>query len=209
MVNPDRSMPDWVNKWLMINSAILIMDGSFCVLRPHSLPGGCMGTVYYGYKWYIQADKHYADPTDSFIFTQGLGNLIEASVCLLVLFNAFKTVRLNKMVTIFVSVMTAYKTILFCVYSLDIGQGGRAFEGLVAEFLVFGLGSVWLFVPAYVAWVLMQDFVDIKPKGTCSRYTPSKADDSAGASGRNTPSKADDSVDGTGNHRYNLRNLKR
>lgn len=169
MVSLDRAMPDWVNKWLMVNSAILIMDGGFCVLRPHSLPDGCLGTVFYGYKWYILADKHYADPTDSFIFTQGLGNLIEAVLGLLVLFKVFKTARLTKLVTMMISAMTFYKTFLFCVYSLDIGQGGRAYEGFVAEFLVFGLGSVWLFMPAATIWVLLQDFVEFKGKSVNSK----------------------------------------
>ena len=119
------------------------------------------------------------------------GNLIEAFVCLMVLFNVFGTIRLNKMVTIICSVMTSYKTVLFVVYSFDFSKGGREFQGLLGEFLIFGLGSIWLLVPAYVTWVLIQDFVDIKPKGAQNRSSPKKA-----------KTAADDSLNGSG---YNLR----
>lgn len=175
MTNLNRAIPNWINKWLVINAGILIVDGSFCVLRPHSLPDGCLGsTIYYGYKWYILADKHYADPKDSFIFAQGFGNLIEASICLMIVFNVFKSVVLRKMVTMIVSVMTCYKTILFCIYSVEPGNGGRAYEGFVAEFLIFGLGCIWLFVPAFVVWVLLQDFIDIEQRRSFTSLSSAK-----------------------------------
>lgn len=105
------------------------------------------------------------------------GNLIEAGICMLILLNVFQSVVLKKMMIMFVSVMTCYKTFLFCIYSVEPGNGGRAFGGLLAEFLVFGLGSIWLFVPAYVTWVLLQDFVDNKPKRSLTtrrNHSPSK-----------------------------------
>ncbi|KAL4231877.1 hypothetical protein ACF0H5_009453 [Mactra antiquata] len=169
MTNMDRLMPSWMYKWMIINAFILIIDGGFCVLRPHSLPDGCLGSnIYYPYRLYVEADKHYADPTDSFIFTQGFGNLVEAVINIMIVLNVFKTVRLSKIVTMCVSVMTAYKTFLFCLYSFDIGQGGRPLSTLFNEFLVFGLGSVWLFVPIYIVWVLLPDFLNEQQIPSCS-----------------------------------------
>lgn len=160
MAPTGRPIPDWINKWLILSSLICIYDGSFCVLRPHSLPGGCLEKVFWGYKIYIMADKHYADASDSFIWAQGLGNILESAINLVVVFKVLKSIQLSKLVCIAVSVMTAWKTTLFCLYSLDIGHGGHTVERWRDELLVHGLGLIWLVVPVYVVWVLTKDFVN-------------------------------------------------
>ncbi|WAR25637.1 hypothetical protein MAR_011341 [Mya arenaria] len=172
----DRAIPVWVYNWLLISALICIIDGGFCVLRPHSLPGGCLQMLFYAYKYYILWDKHYADETDSFIWTQGFGNLVESALNLVVYFNLIKSVRLSKMLAIVVCVMTAWKTVLFDIYSLDIGQGGHTVDWL-SEVMVFGASLIWIFFPGYAAWVLMEDFLPI-PKTNKTHSSGGRGEDS-------------------------------
>lgn len=114
--------------------------------------------------WFSSLHTYYL----SFIISFFSGNLVEAFICVLIVMNVFKTVRLTKLVTLFASIMTAYKTFLFFLYSFDIGQGGREMTGWWNEFLVFGLGLVWLLVPLYVIWVVTPDFLDNAVKSSTS-----------------------------------------
>lgn len=160
MANIDKPLPSWVTRWLWLSALLCIYDGLFCVLRPHTLPGGALETVYHGYKLYIAADIHYADATDSFIWSQGLLNLLESVVNLVVVLNLVRSVRVQKMVAVIVSVMTCWKTVLFAVYSLDIPKGGHKSDNLLLEILlVYGLGSLWIIVPALIVLSLSKDFV--------------------------------------------------
>ncbi|WAQ97862.1 hypothetical protein MAR_022235 [Mya arenaria] len=191
----DKGIPSWVYKWLVIVMVIGFYDGLFCVLRPYSLPGGCLEMIFYGHKYYIQWDTHYADTSDSFIWTQGLGNIIEALIILGILLNQIKTIRLQKMLIIVVSVMTAWKTVMFMIYSLDIGLGGHSFD-LVAEIVVFVPALPWLFVPTYIAWLLTNDFLPQSSKKYLNDTVSSRNDlDSPDASLRR--------------RHYNLRNSKK
>lgn len=111
---------------------------------------------------------------------------MEALTGFAVVFNLAKSVRMSKLLGICACVMTFWKTVIFCLYSLDVGKGGHKFD-LIGELMVFGFGAIWLVVPAYAAFVLMQDFLDNK---TSKREKNS-------AEGNDVPDSP--------NRRYNLR----
>lgn len=89
------------------------------------------------------------------------GNIIESALNLLVVFDVLKSVRKSKLLAIVASIMTAWKTVLFCLYSLDVGQGGHTFNWF-AELVVLGPALIWIVFPVYAAKVLMEDFLNTK-----------------------------------------------
>ncbi|KAH3843332.1 uncharacterized protein LOC127876897 [Dreissena polymorpha] len=183
MTTMDRAIPSWVRNWLLVSSVICIMDGSFCVLRPHSLPGGCLEILFFPYKYYIAWDKHYGDATDSFVWAQGLGNIIESIINLVVYFNVLKSVRATKLLAIIVSVMVVWKTVIFDLYSFDVGTGGHTFD-FMSEFMVFVPSLIWILVPGYVAFALCEDFLPPRQQKTPNRKA---ANNSSTANGEDTP----------------------
>ena len=46
----DSPIPTWVKRWLGICTFVLIYDGCFCTLRPHTFPDGCLSVFFIGRK---------------------------------------------------------------------------------------------------------------------------------------------------------------
>lgn len=191
MSSVDSPIPVWIKRWLMIAAFIMYMDGSFCCLRPHSFPNGCLSMLYLPYRLYIQIDKHYADVKDSFVLAQGMLNLVEAGLYTAVLLQLFSSIRWTKLMAICSSIMTCWKSLLFLLYSYDLADESRHVENWFYDIaLVFMPSLAFTIIPAYAAYILMVDFAVQSEKEKASR------------------ANTEDERDARDSHtsRYNLRN---
>ena len=69
---------------------------------------------------------------------------------------------MSKFAAIATSIMTFWKTVIFVLYSLDVGAGGHTINWF-GELMVNGPALIWMVFPGYAAWVLMQDFLVPRP----------------------------------------------
>ncbi|KAL4927976.1 uncharacterized protein BDV17DRAFT_291996 [Aspergillus undulatus] len=71
----------FVTLWLLISVPLVTWDAGYCLLRPHSMPGGKWHSIWPGYKWYGTVDYIYGWPAynanNGFTSAQALMNLVE------------------------------------------------------------------------------------------------------------------------------------
>ncbi|KAL4756798.1 uncharacterized protein BDW70DRAFT_144329 [Aspergillus foveolatus] len=67
--------------WLLISCPLVLWDAGYCLLRPHSMPGGKYHSFWSGYKWYGTVDYIYGWPAfnanNGFTNAQAVLNLLE------------------------------------------------------------------------------------------------------------------------------------
>ncbi|KAL5046183.1 hypothetical protein BDW71DRAFT_182284 [Aspergillus fruticulosus] len=67
--------------WLLISCPLVLWDAGYCLLRPHSMPGGKYHSFWSGYKWYGTVDYIYGWPAfnanNGFTNAQAVVNLLE------------------------------------------------------------------------------------------------------------------------------------
>ncbi|KAL4793550.1 hypothetical protein BDV19DRAFT_213362 [Aspergillus venezuelensis] len=71
----------FVTFWLLVSIPLVIWDIGYCLLRPHSMPGGKWHSIWSGYKWYGTVDYHYGWPAynakHGFTSAQAVLNVVE------------------------------------------------------------------------------------------------------------------------------------
>ncbi|KAL6233407.1 hypothetical protein BDW75DRAFT_191079 [Aspergillus navahoensis] len=82
------SSKNWIHRpttaltlWLLISCPLVLWDAGYCLLRPHSMPGGKYHSFWSGYKWYGTVDYIYGWPAfnanNGFTNAQAVVNLLE------------------------------------------------------------------------------------------------------------------------------------
>lgn len=141
--------------WLVVSGLICIIDATFVLLRPATLPGGSLDV--YPYKFwavYIEHDKRYAALEDAFVSLQSVLNLVELALQFVIVFlNARGRHAAAHKLCILVSVATLYKTVIY--FGMEIFDG-FPFTKHNSQFdlvtMVIIPSSFWIIIPAWVAY---------------------------------------------------------
>jgi hypothetical protein len=158
----EPGLSGFVVGWLVISGLICIIDATFVLLRPLTLPGGKLAIFpWIGWHTYIQYDERYgaAGLTDSWVILQSWLNIAEIALQFLCVYLNSNASGCSKRVVhalaAVVSICTAYKTIIYAgmemtggtprfVHVEKIGVSGVAF--------VAGLSLPWIVIPVYGAY---------------------------------------------------------
>uniref|UniRef100_A0A0B6ZC12 EXPERA domain-containing protein n=1 Tax=Arion vulgaris TaxID=1028688 RepID=A0A0B6ZC12_9EUPU len=149
----------WMLIWFYSTTVICTWDATFIMLRPHSLPGGSLATLWYLYKYYVTVDQRYMDTNDAFVYAQSLLNYAEVIFNIVTIIMHYHCSRHTSTIAFMVSVMTMWKTILYFLMFTELCTGGAYRAGNTAMqefFLVVIPNIIWVIIPLYIMYVLWQ-----------------------------------------------------
>ncbi|KAK3597703.1 hypothetical protein CHS0354_040078 [Potamilus streckersoni] len=158
-------LPRWVRIWFWISSVFVFFDATFCVFRPHTLPGtgGILAMLYYPYKYYIMVDRRYGDATDSFSLSQGLCNYVEIVLNIIALNLPSRYVKETKLTAFMASTMTMWKSFLYLLMFYDLGGGDSSYRenaNYIPEFIFAVIPVIiWIIVPLIIIRNMWKDIV--------------------------------------------------
>ena len=161
---PTQGLPQFAVLWFIISGLIVILDASFVLLRPISMPGGSLAFLYGGWHKYITHDKRYADTHDAFVVVQSWLNLVEVAFQFMaVAAHLQKGPSCALKLGFFVSVATFYKTVIY--FSMEYAEGLKFTRHNSLPDLI-----LYVVIPSFV-WLAMP----LKVAGACwSRLTPAQ-----------------------------------
>ncbi|XP_070553233.1 uncharacterized protein [Ptychodera flava] len=146
-----NTLPGWMKWWFVASALIQTWDASFIWLRPHSLPGGKLHSLWKPYALYIDIDLRYGDLDDSFGLAQSLLNFAEVILLVVALIMNSQNHRCTTVTSFTVSTMTFWKTVLYFVMSTSLVNGSNMIgtsDPLKLIFLFLIPNGVWLLLPA-------------------------------------------------------------
>jgi hypothetical protein len=157
--------------WFIVSSILCAIDASFVLLRPGTLPGGNLVDyfpIWKGWHTYIKYDKRYASMTDGWVVLQSWLNLLEIAISYLsILFLVIGWRSASLKVAAAVSVMTAYKTIIY--FGMEYADGFPFTKhNSTSDLLLYVVlpSSFWVFIPFYCARNSLYYLTSVvKPKG--------------------------------------------
>ncbi|XP_076446919.1 uncharacterized protein LOC143284149 [Babylonia areolata] len=150
--SPHR-LPGWVLGWFYATAAICTWDASFIILRPLSLPGGALHSLWKPYSLYIVVDQRYLDVNDPFVYGISLFNYAEVILNVITIFMHYRNSRHTIPLAFTVSTMTFWKTLFYLYGFSDLGGGGPfrvGNDGLEEFFLVVIPNGMWVLFPFLV-----------------------------------------------------------
>uniref|UniRef100_A0A0M3IRZ6 DUF5658 domain-containing protein n=1 Tax=Ascaris lumbricoides TaxID=6252 RepID=A0A0M3IRZ6_ASCLU len=108
-----RLLPLWIEIWLWFSTVICTLDISYTMLRPATLRGGSLGTLYELWNVYSDIDLRYADKND--IVTMATGRLmtIEIVMNIIALILAYRGSRHALLTAFTSSAFVFWKTLLY------------------------------------------------------------------------------------------------
>jgi len=139
--------------WFIISGFVVLLDATFVLLRPKSLPGGPFASLYGGWHVYIQHDKRYADMQDPFVVLQSWLNLCEIAfqfIAVAVHYQNGPSCALK--LGLVVSVATFYKTVIY--FLMEYGEGLKYTKhNSLPDLLLYVVipSAFWLVIPLIVA----------------------------------------------------------
>ncbi|CAG5117263.1 unnamed protein product [Candidula unifasciata] len=147
----------WILIWFYITAIICTWDATFIMMRPYSLPGGSLASLWYLYKYYVTVDQRYMDTSDAFVFAQSLLNYVEVVFNIITIYMHYRSSRHTPTLAFTVSVMTMWKTVLYFLMFSELCTGGQYRTGntfLQELFLVVIPNIIWIVVPLCVMYSL-------------------------------------------------------
>lgn len=155
-------LPPWVVNWLLISGVCSLYDAAFVLLRPSTLPGGRLHTLFLPYEYYARMDKLYSWEAklsgDGLCEAQSWLNVVEvAAQFAAVALNAAGD-RFSAMCILLVfggQVATAWKTVMYLATATACGGFANTRQnGPLDAAVLAALLYTWVAVPALVVWVL-------------------------------------------------------
>jgi hypothetical protein len=142
--------------WLILSGLICIIDATFVIFRPGSLPGGNLVKyfpVWIGWHQYIQHDKRYADLHDAWVVLQSYMNLVEVALQFLCVYlNKKGNFNLAHKIFIVISICTFYKTVIY--FGMEVFEGfpfTKHNSNKDLLLMVIIPSSFWVIIPFYLA----------------------------------------------------------
>ncbi|GAX79822.1 hypothetical protein CEUSTIGMA_g7262.t1 [Chlamydomonas eustigma] len=171
-------VPIWIKFWMGISGFVVLYDAGYVLMRPRSMPGGDLFSIWSPYELYARVDKLYSREAmlagDGFNKAQSILNLAEVSLHFLSLYLWSKP-RLQSQGDVLAfgsQLMTLWKTVLYWLNDFCRPEGQRYTEGsdLMTWLLVYMLPNVvWLIVPSFTVYALGQRLISKMPKTTSKR----------------------------------------
>ncbi|KAI1727515.1 emopamil binding protein [Ditylenchus destructor] len=154
-------LPFWIKVWLGMSAAICTVDVAYTILRPASLRGGSLESLFSLWHIYADVDLRYAAPND--LLTHTTGRLMSIEIVMNVVALALDAQRSKHAVlTAFTSTaFVLWKTVIYLFMYIDIPEGNESpFAPDISWwrlFLVFWtMNGIWVVVPIAVMIRLWQ-----------------------------------------------------
>jgi hypothetical protein len=116
-------IPKGIRIWLIVSAIIVIYDASYVLLRPLSMRGGKLFSIFFPYELYTQYDTLYANLTDSFVVIQSWLNIVEAALLFIAVYLSNSTCIIKNLSGAILSIVTSafvyWKTVIFLIYDKD------------------------------------------------------------------------------------------
>jgi hypothetical protein len=148
-------LPRWIRIWFLISLPVLVWDVTFVLLRPLSMAGGSLSSLWIPYRTYITVDLGYGDLDNGFVWAQAIMTAGEIAIALAALVLDRRRRLASATLLVFtVSVLTAAKTVLILLIELVTGGehvGHNPLSQLVLMYLV--PNGLWVVMPVAAAVV--------------------------------------------------------
>ncbi|AIN99490.1 hypothetical protein LPMP_271080 [Leishmania panamensis] len=173
---PQAALPLLAKVWFLAVVPLIVVDAIFVLTRAKSvdLPHPLAEVVPFKY-WtvYAQYDRRYAANDDAFVVVQSWLNLVEAMMGLFVTLSALCNAQnLAIKLAIVVSLMTLYKTVIYCL--IDIAEGGKYTHHITFHeqltMLIAPL-SVWIVFPTIILYQCFRALAIANVSGTSKQKT--------------------------------------
>lgn len=152
-------LPRWVVLWLVVSNVACLLDASYCLLRPHSSPGGRLHyPLFVPYQLYERLDRLYTLEAkasgDGLCEAQSWLNLAEiAAGWTAVVLSARGDARCIPLALV-TSTATAWKTVLYQLVEVCAGFPFTGQNGLLGSVVLGVMLNTWVVVPLAVVWTL-------------------------------------------------------
>ncbi|VDM44946.1 unnamed protein product [Toxocara canis] len=110
-----RVFPLWIEIWLSVSTILCTLDVVYTMLRPITLRGGQLGTLYELWNVYSDVDLRYADKNDVVTMATGRVMIIEIIMNIAALIMARRDSRHAVLTAFTSSAFVFWKTLLYMV----------------------------------------------------------------------------------------------
>uniref|UniRef100_A0A914VMR9 G-protein coupled receptors family 1 profile domain-containing protein n=1 Tax=Plectus sambesii TaxID=2011161 RepID=A0A914VMR9_9BILA len=144
-------IPLWIEIWLVVSSLLCAADVFYTMMRPHTLRGGHLSSLYLPWHIYSDVDLRYADANDLVTMATGRVMLIEIVMNVVAVILARRRSP-HAIVTTFTTCMLVFwKTFLYMVMYINQPAGTQTYLAEEAGFWK----TFWVFWVADGVWVVL------------------------------------------------------